>query len=138
MKIKLKRLNDGYHFEARNEEGNRVEMDASPAIGGHGLGMRPMQMLIAGLGGCSGIDVLSILKKQRQHVQHFETELEAEREEGVDPALFKKIHVHFRLHGDLDAAKVQKAIDLSLGKYCSVAKTLEHTATITASFDILP
>jgi putative redox protein len=138
MKIQIKRLNDAVHLEAINEEGAKIEMDGSPAIGGQNLGMRPMQVLLASLGGCSSMDVLSILKKMQQNVSEYYVELNGEREQGVEPSLFKDIDVKFKLKGDnLDAGKVQRAIELSMNKYCSVAKTLEPTAKITYSFEIL-
>lgn len=137
MKIELSRLNDAYHFQAVNEDGATLEMDASPAIGGLNLGFRPMQVLLAGLGGCSSIDVISILKKQKQPLQDIRVSVNGERDNGQVPALFKDIHVHFTLAGELDEDKVKKAIDLSMDKYCSVAKTLEKTATITHSYQIV-
>jgi putative redox protein len=80
MKINVKRLNDNFHMEATNEEGNALQMDGSPDIGGEGKGMRPMQLLLAGIGGCSAIDVILILKKQKQVIESFEVEVEGERE----------------------------------------------------------
>jgi putative redox protein len=112
-------------------------MDASPEIGGQNLGFRPMQVLLAGLGGCSSIDVISILKKQKQPVLDIRVTIDGERAKNEVPSLFTDIHVHFTLAGDLDEEKVKKAVDLSMDKYCSVAKTLEKTATITHSFSIV-
>ena len=76
MKINIKRLNDDYHMEAVNDNGNSLEMDGSPELGGHNLGMRPMQLLLAAVGGCSAIDVIMILKKQRQTITSFEVEVD--------------------------------------------------------------
>lgn len=137
MKINLKRVNEDVHLRATNEDGVSVELDGSPAIGGKNLGMRPMQMLLTSLGGCSSMDVLSILKKMQQQVEDYEVIMDGQREEGVEPSLFRKIHVHFKLKGNLDPGKVQRAIELSMTKYCSVAKTLEPTATITYDFEIV-
>lgn len=137
MKIEINRMNDAFLMEAQNEEGNKVVMDASVNIGGHGIGMRPMQLLLSSLGGCSAIDVISILKKQRQPLKHLKIVITGQREEGVVPSLFKSAHLHFKLYGPLDKDKVEKAIELSLDKYCSVAKTLEKTATISSSYEIL-
>ncbi len=136
MKIQIERLNDAVHLRATNEEGASLEMDGSPAVGGEDKGFRPMQMLLAALGGCSTIDIVSILKKQRQPVDDIAITVEGEREPGVEPSLFRDIHVHFALKGNLDEDKVRKAVDLSMEKYCSVAKTLEKTATITYSFSV--
>ena len=137
MKIEVTRLNESYHFRAANEEGSTLDMDASAGIGGQNQGMRPMQVLLAGLGGCSSIDVISILNKQKQPVRDLRVTIDGERAADQVPSLFTRIHVHFALTGNLDEEKVRKAIELSLDKYCSVAKTLEKTAVITHSFTIL-
>jgi putative redox protein len=131
MHIELKRLDDAYHFEASNEDGNTVVMDGSVAIGGKGLGARPMQLLLMGIGGCSGIDIVSILKKQKQVITGFAISIDGEREVDVVPALFENIAVHFQLEGALDAAKVKRAVMLSMDKYCSVSKIIEKSAKIT-------
>lgn len=137
MKINIKRINQAVNLEAENEDGLKIIMDGSPAIGGENLGMRPMQVLLASLGGCSSMDVLSILKKMQQKITNFEVSIDGEREPNIEPSLFKTIHVHFKVQGEnLDASKVKKAIQLSMTKYCSVAKTLEPTATITYDFEI--
>ena len=136
MKIQLTRIQSPFHFEARNETGNSVQIDASPDIGGSGLGARPMELLIMGLGSCSGIDIVSILQKQRQKVEGFHISLNAERDKGKEANLFTKIHIHFSLEGEIEKEKLETAIHLSLDKYCSVAKTLEKTAIITHSFSI--
>jgi len=136
MLIELNKIDGVYHFEAKNETGNKVQIDASPAIGGTGKGARPMELLIMGLGGCSGIDIISILQKQKIEVKDFKIKIEAEREHDAIPSLFEKIHVHFILKGDIDEEKAQRAVSLSMDKYCSVAKTLEKTATITHSLTI--
>ncbi|WP_276373852.1 OsmC family protein [Chryseolinea sp. H1M3-3] len=138
MKIELNRLNDGYHLEAINEQGRTIHMDASPDIGGTNQGMRPMQLLLAAMGGCSTIDIISILKKQKQPLRDIKITVTGEREKEAVPSLFVEVHVHFRLYGDLDSDKVKRAVTLSVEKYCSVAKTLEHKAKITHSFEILP
>lgn len=136
MKIELIRKNEGFHFDAYNESGNVISMDANAEIGGEEKGFRPMQTLLAGLGGCSAIDVLQILKKQRQQLTHCSISIEADRETGKDMNLFKTIHVHFRLSGVLQAEKVEKALRLSFEKYCSVAAILEKTAQIEYSYEI--
>jgi putative redox protein len=137
VKIEINRLNDGFHMEAVNEQGNLVHMDASPDIGGTGLGMRPMQMLLAAMGGCSSIDVISILRKQRQDLKDIKVTVTGEREKDAVPSLYTDVHAHFKLYGELDPDKVEKAVALSMEKYCSVAKTLERTAKITYSFEII-
>lgn len=125
MKFELNRMDSDFHFEARNENGNIIEMDGSEAIGGHNKGARPMQLLIMALGGCSAIDITMILKKQKQQIDDFKISIEAEREVGKEPAIWESITIHFKLKGAIDTEKAQRAVDLSMQKYCSVAKTLE-------------
>ncbi|MCU0430046.1 MAG: OsmC family protein [Cytophagaceae bacterium] len=136
MEIQVDLKNNAYHFVASNESGNTVDIDASPAIGGQGKGARPMELLIMGLGGCSGIDVLSILRKQRIEPREFNISIKAEREKDVTPSLFTDIHLTFKFKGQVDPDKAKRAIDLSLDKYCSAAKTLEKSAKISYDFTI--
>lgn len=137
MKIELQRINDAFHLEAKNEDGKTVYIDGSPAIGGSNLAMRPMQMVLAALGGCSAIDIINILRKQRQPLEDFRVNIEAEREEGKTPSLFTKIHVHYILQGDLKPNKVEKAVNMSMEKLCSVKMILDKTAAISWSFEIV-
>lgn len=120
-----------FHFEALNEGGQKVNLDASPAIGGENKGARPMELLIMGLGGCSGIDVINILKKQKIELEDLKIKINAEREPDAIPSLFQTIHVNFAFKGEVDKNKAERAVALSMDKYCSVAKTLEKTAKIT-------
>ncbi|HEX8529554.1 MAG TPA: OsmC family protein [Cytophagales bacterium] len=136
MKIQIERLNNAVYLRATNEDGATLDIDGAPSVGGENKGFRPMQMLLAALGGCSTIDIVSILKKQRQPVDDISLTVEGEREPGVEPSLFRTIHVHFTLKGNLDEDKVRKAVELSMEKYCSVARTLEKTAAITYSFSV--
>lgn len=131
MRINIKRIDDDFKMEAVNEDGNSLLMDASPDIGGHGKGMRPMQLLLSALGGCSAIDVILILKKQKQEIESFEIEVDGDREKTGDISLFKNIVLHFKIKGKVDKDKAERAAQLSVEKYCSVAKTLEPTAKIT-------
>ena len=114
-----------YGFDATDENGHTVKMDSNPQSGGLDYGVRPMQMLLMGLGGCSAIDVIGILKKQRQEVRDYKMVINGDREAGVEPSLWKEINIEFHLYGNIDSDKAQKAADLSVGKYCSVAATLE-------------
>ena len=136
MQIKLQRVDSDFRMEASNEHGNTVNLDASPAVDGHNAGMRPMQLLLASLGGCSSIDIISILRKQRQPLEDLQVTIDAEREENKVPALFTRIHLTYHLRGALDEQKIQKALDLSLQQYCSVAKMIEKTAKITYSYTL--
>ena len=138
IRIELNRLNDAFHFSAQNENKNTVHLDASADIGGTNQGMRPMQMLLAAMGGCSAIDIINILKKQRQDLKDIKITVTGEREKDVIPSLFETIHAHYRFFGDLEKEKVEKAINLSVEKYCSVSKTLEKSGTkITYTFEII-
>ncbi len=124
-KIELSRVSGDYGFEAKDENGHIVKMDSNPQSGGLDYGARPMQLLLMGLAGCSAIDVIAILKKQRQDVKDYKMVINGDREAGVEPSLWQNIDVEFHLYGDIDPDKAAKAVDLSLGKYCSVAATLE-------------
>jgi putative redox protein len=137
IRIELNRLNDAFHFEAVNENGNKVQIDASPDIGGTNQGMRPMQMLLAAMGGCSAIDLVNILKKQKQPLRDIKITVTGEREPNTTPSLYTEVHAHFRLFGEIDNEKAEKAVSLAVEKYCSVAKTLEAKAKITHSFEII-
>ncbi len=125
MRIELKRLDGDFLFEAKSETGNIALMDAGENIGGHNKGIRPMQMLIMGVGGCSAIDVTLILKKQKQQIDEFAISIDAEREADKEPSLWKTVELHFQSKGKIDKEKAIRAVALSLEKYCSVSKTLE-------------
>lgn len=123
--IELVRVSGDYGFEASDENGHTIKMDSSPESGGQNYGVRPMQMLLMGLGGCSAIDVISILKKQRQEVVDYRMNIKGDREAGVEPSLWKDITIEFHLYGNVDVEKAKRAVELSLNKYCSVSATLE-------------
>lgn len=137
-RIEISRLDDRFLMEAVNETGESFRMDAGTSLGGSQSAMRPMQVLLASMGGCSAIDVILILKKQRQELRDIKITLEGEREPGKEPSLYRNIHIHFKLFGNIDSEKAATAVGLSMDKYCSVAKTLEATAAITHSFEIIP
>ena len=125
MKISLKRVDDAFHFEAKNEDGRTVHYDAAEKIGGHNKAVRPMQTLLMSMAACSAIDVVSILKKQKQEIKDFVVEVEGERENVKDgAAVFTNVHAHFKLKGNVEPLKAKRAVELSIDKYCSVAKTL--------------
>ena len=111
---------------------------APEILEGQNLGMRPMQLMLAGLGSCSAIDLILFLRKMRQELRDIKLTVTAEREEDKVPSLFTKIHVHYDLYGPIDERKATKAMELSLEKYCSVAKLLEKTAEISGDFTIHP
>lgn len=124
IKIDIDRVNGDYGFEARDSNGHIVRMDTSPETGGENFGNRPMQLLLIALGGCSGIDVISILRKQRQTVDHFSAHIEGDRQAGVEPSLWQHVNLVFNLTGTIDPEKAKRACELSMNKYCSVAETL--------------
>lgn len=130
MKVTLDRVNDAVHLVAKNEAGNAVDIDGAEKIGGLGLGPSPMQLVLMGLGGCTSMDVLSILKKMKQEPTSFRVEVDAERDQENVPSVFTDIVVHFILEGDLREEMIMKAIHLSMDKYCSVSRMLEKTAKI--------
>ena len=120
MKVELKRLNDAVYFEATGSATSvQVHIDGSPDIGGQGLGVRPMELVLMALGSCSVLDLVSILKKQRQDVKDISVSVEGVRADKV-PAVFIRIHILFKITGDVDPLKAEKAAELAVKKYCSV------------------
>src|ERR1700754_1301283 len=117
-KIELKRVHGDFGFEAEDAYGHTVKMDSSPESGGDNFGVRPMQMLLMGLAGCSAIDVIMILKKQKQDVKDYKMVVNGEREAGKEPSLWKNVNIEFHLYGDIDPDKASRAVDLSVNKYC--------------------
>jgi len=129
---------EGMAFEGVSAGGHRVTMDSSPDFGGGDKGMRPMEMMLLGMGGCTSIDVMNILQKSRQDVTDCVAEIEAERADTV-PMVFTRIHVHFKVTGrELDSKRVERAIQLSAEKYCSASIMLGKTAEISHDFEIIP
>ena len=135
VNIELTRVEGDFGFEAKDANGNVVRMDSNPELGGKGFGARPMQLLLMGMGGCAGIDIVSILKKQRQTVEGFDMKIEGEREPGVEPSLWKTVNIVFELTGNIDLEKARKACALSIDKYCSVAETIRK-AGANISWDV--
>ena len=120
MKIELNRVNDAVHFEAASSFSDiKVHIDGSPEIGGEGLGARPMELVLMALASCSSLDLISILKKQRQVIEDLKVVVEAQRKDAI-PAVFTSIHMIFKFKGNLDLQKVEKAAELAVKKYCSV------------------
>ncbi|CAA6803438.1 MAG: OsmC/Ohr family protein [uncultured Thiotrichaceae bacterium] len=136
MKARVKWL-DNMSFVGESGSGHSVVMDGPPEAGGRDLGIRPMEMLLLGMGGCASFDVVSILKKTRQDVTDCEAQLSAERAE-TEPKVFTTINMHFVVKGnDLSESKVEKAVALSAEKYCSASIMLGKTAKITHSLEII-
>ena len=136
MQVTLKRINEAVLMEAENESGNTVRIDGGEKVGGVEGGLRPMQLLLAAVGGCSIVDIISILRKQRQDLAEVDITVSGEREDNAVPSVFTEIHVHYTFVGNLEADKVARAVELGIEKYCSVAEMLKHTATITHSHEI--
>ena len=127
---------DGMLMVGKSHSGHSITMDGPPEIGGDNLGVRPMEMLLLGVAGCTMIDVVTTLKKMRQELTHCETKVNAERADD-HPKVFTDIHIQFLVKGnDLDSKKVEKAITLSAEKYCSASIMLGKTASITHDFEI--
>lgn len=136
MEIEINRVNSKVHLAATNEQGIVVQMDGSPDIGGENLGARPMQLILMGLGGCTSMDVLSMLEKMREQVKAYKVIVQAERAT-EHPMVFTKIHVHYIFEGNLKKENVERAINLSMEKYCSVTHMLNKTAEITHDYEII-
>ncbi len=127
----------GMAFMAETGTGHILNMDGAPEAGGRNLAPRPMELMLAGAGGCTAFDVVLILQRSRQNVQGCDVALQAERAE-TDPKVFTKINLHFTVKGkDLDPSKVERAIHLSHDKYCSATAMLGKTAEITHTFEIV-
>ena len=135
MKARIKWLED-LTLVGESGSGHAVVMDGPPELGGHNLGLRPMEMVLLGMGGCTAVDVLHILKKARQSVSDCVVELTGERA-ATDPKVFTQIHVHFIVTGKaLSEAQVKRAVALSAEKYCSASIMLGKTAEITHTYEI--
>ena len=138
MECKINWLaSSGMAFMAETGTGHILNMDGAPEAGGRNLAPRPMELMLAGAGGCTAFDVVLILQRSRQNISACGVSLQAERAE-TDPKVFTKINLHFTVKGkDLDPSKVERAINLSHDKYCSATAMLGKTAEITHSFEIV-
>ena len=136
MNISVKWI-DGMLMVGKSDSGHAIVMDGPPEIGGENLGVRPMEMLLLGMTGCTVIDVVSTLKKMREDIVDCQTQVSADRSEEY-PKVFTNIHVHFVLRGkQLNPLKVDKAIKLSAEKYCSASIMIGKTAIITHDYEII-
>jgi len=130
MKVALERINQDYLFKVANSNGHSVLLDNKSKKEGEVAGISPMELLLMGLAGCSSIDVVAILNKQKLNPTSLKMEVEGERNETEIPSLFNKINVKVIVDGEISPEKIRRAVQLSFDKYCSVSKTLEHTAEI--------
>ena len=133
MKVTLNRVNQNYLFEVTNENGHKVLLDNKSKKEGKVEGISPMELILAALAGCSGIDIVAILNKQKINPTDIKMDIKGDRIPDVIPSLFQKIKINVRLEGDIPPEKVKRAVCLSFEKYCSVAKTLEYSTTIKYS-----
>ncbi len=124
-------------FEGENERGLKTTMDASPQHGGNNNGPAPMEVFLHSLGGCTGMDVISILRKMKEPVEEFYIEINAERAP-EHPRVYTRVHLKYVFKGNLDPKKVKRAIELSSNKYCSVTAMLRKTAEVTYDYEIIP
>lgn len=135
MKARIKWV-EGVSFVGESETGHAVVLDGAPENGGRNIGMRPMEMLLIGMGACTSFDVVTILKKARQPIVDCVAEIQAERADEI-PKVFTKIHVHFVVTGDgLNEAQVERAVKLSAEKYCSASIMLSKSVAITHGFEV--
>lgn len=136
MKVRVKSV-EGMTLVGESGSGHAVVMDAAPEVGGRDLGPRPMEMLLLGLGGCTAVDVLHILRKSRQAVRDCTIEIDATRAE-TDPKVFTHIELRYIVSGrGLDRAKVERAVDLSAKTYCSASAILAKTAEISHRIELI-
>ena len=136
VEAKVTLLND-MQFSGAASSGHTLIMDADNESGGHNAGFRPMELLLVSFGGCTGMDVISILRKKKQNVSGLEINVKGEKSD-TDPKIYKEIHLEYVVKGrDVEKRAVERAIDLSLEKYCSVGATLARAGTITHSYRIV-
>jgi putative redox protein len=125
-----------FGFTITDAKGHKMKIDIPADQGGHGDGFRPMQTMLSALCGCSAVDVVSILKKQRQNISDLIIKVDGERQKGVEPALWEKVHLLFEIKGDVEPGKAARAVELSIKKYCSVAETLRR-AGASISWEVM-
>jgi putative redox protein len=128
-RVEMKRITGDFGFEVKDEKGHILTTDSSIENGGLESGFRPMQLVLCALGSCSAIDMVSILKKQRQEIHELSIIIDGVREKDKIPSLWKSITVSFQLTGNVEKEKAEKAASLSMEKYCSVAETLRRGGT---------
>jgi putative redox protein len=137
VNVHLERQAAAFHFKATNADGHSIDIDDGTAYeDGKGHGVGPMQLLMMAIGGCSGMDLVSILQKGRQRIDSFTIDVTGTKPDGVAPSVYETVEVHFNLEGDVDPSRVHRAIELSLGKYCSVSRILEKTADISYRYTV--
>lgn len=131
MQITLKRVNEAFHLVGENDTGNQVHIDGSVDIGGSNLGVRPMSLLLMGLGSCSAIDIISILNKMKQPIEDLQVDVTGDRTEAASAKPFSAFHVTYKLKGAIEPNKALRAAELSMTTYCSATLTLQHAGPVT-------
>lgn len=130
-------LQDGMHFTSEQDDNQVIHVDSSDDFGGQGLGARPQKLLLVSLGACTGMDVISIMRKKRQDVTGFDIELAGDKADN-HPRVYTAIRINYRFTGrDIDPKAVERAIDLSINKYCPVAGILKQVVPIETSYEIV-
>jgi putative redox protein len=137
MKVTLNRMNDKVHFRAISPDGHSIDIDGAPRVGGENAGFRPMQLVLAAHAGCTAMDLVPILQKQRQQLDDVTIEIRGERAEGT-PSPFTTITIHYNLYGEIEEAKARRAVELAVNKYCSVGEMLKHSVDVSFTFSINP
>jgi putative redox protein len=135
MAITLKRIDEHFKLEATNERGDIMHTNGSPGIGAEGTGFRPMETLLISLAGCSAIDIINVLNKSRQKIESFEMKISGTKREGI-PSPYETIDVLFILQGKIKEDKMQKAIELTRTKYCSVYFSLHPDIEVSFRYEI--
>ena len=128
----------GYQFVGRGDSGHGVLMDAAKSIGGDDSGVRPGELVLVGLGGCTAFDIVSVLTTMRLTIDSFEVQVRAEPDTDATPQRLKEIWIKYVVHGDIPEKKLQKAIELSSEKYCSVGAMLKPGAKINYEYELNP
>ena len=136
MSLKLNLLEEPFVFEVKNEDGATCIIDASPEIGGKNKGLRPMQLLASSLAGCASIDILLILRKQRIEPTHFSIEIETKRRDEV-PAIYEEIKMIFSVNKEVIKEKLERAITLTIDKYCSVSSSLKEEVKVVFEIKLI-
>lgn len=134
--ITSERTTGDYGMTIKDQKNHTMIIDIPEEQGGTGAGFRPMQTMLAALTGCSSVDIVSILKKQKQDLKSLKISVDGEREKGKEPSVWETVEVVFEMTGELDPAKAYRAADLSISKYCSVAETLRR-AGATIQFKVI-
>lgn len=137
MKVFLKRVNNSVLFEASNSRGHTIRIEGSRDIGGQDSAPSPTELLLMSQAGCTAIDVVELLKKMRQPLEHLEIETEGHRAQDQVPKIFTGIHLHYKLYGDVQPEKAEKAIAMSIEKYCTISKMIDQVAKLTFSFEVI-